>query len=116
MKIALYILATFLETGLGIHIFAQAFPKREYMGKKQIAAEGILISVLIVVSCSFWNFYGLFENRASLQEILVESSLGIILCFVIQKVKTKGKNEKNCVPARNRESLFLTLRGPMPTV
>ena len=98
MKIALYILATFLETGLGIHIFAQAFPKREYMGKKQIAAEGILISVLIVVSCSFWNFYGLFENRASLQEILVESSLGIILCFVIQKVKTKGKNEKNCVP------------------
>ena len=45
MKIALYILATFLETGLGIHIFAQAFPKREYMGKKQIAAEGILISV-----------------------------------------------------------------------
>ena len=71
--------------------FAQAFPKREYMGKKQIAAEGILISVLIVVSCSFWNFYGLFENRASLQEILVESSLGIILCFVIQKVKNKRK-------------------------
>lgn len=98
MKIALYILATFLETGLGIHIFAQAFPKREYMGKKQIAAEGILIVALILVSCSFWNFYGLFENRASLQEIFVESSLGIILCFVIQKVKTKGKNEKSCVP------------------
>lgn len=47
MKIALYILATFLETGLGIHIFAQAFPKREYMGKNQIAAEVVLISVLI---------------------------------------------------------------------
>ena len=33
MNIALYILATFLETGLGIHIFAQALPKRECMGK-----------------------------------------------------------------------------------
>lgn len=50
MKIALYILATFLETGLGIHIFAQAFPKREYKGKKQKAAEVVLISALILVS------------------------------------------------------------------
>ena len=50
MKIALYILATFLETGLGIHIFAQAFPKREYKGKKQKAAEVVLISALIPVS------------------------------------------------------------------
>lgn len=98
MKIALYILATFLETGLGIHIFAQAFPKREYKGKKQKAAEVVLISALILVGCAFWNFYGLFENRVSLQEIFVESSLGFLLCFVIQKVKIKGKNEKSCVP------------------
>ena len=98
MKIALYILATFVETGLGIHIFAQAFPKREYKGKKQKAAEVVLISALILVGCAFWNFYGLFENRVSLQEIFVESSLGFLLCFVIQKVKIKGKNEKSCVP------------------
>ena len=57
MKIALYILATFLETGLGIHIFAQAFPKREYMGKKQIAAEVVLIRVLILVSYIFSVFF-----------------------------------------------------------
>ena len=99
MKIALYILATFVETGLGIHIFCPGFfQKREYKGKKQKAAEVVLISALILVGCAFWNFYGLFENRVSLQEIFVESSLGFLLCFVIQKVKIKGKNEKSCVP------------------
>ena len=52
MKIALYILATFLETGLGIHIFAQAFPKREYMGKKQIAADSGKLFILEFL----WSF------------------------------------------------------------
>lgn len=74
--------------------FCPGFSKREYKGKKQKAAEAVLISALILVGCSFWNFYGLFENRVSLQEIFVESSLGFLLCFVIQKVKIKGKNEK----------------------
>ena len=74
--------------------FCPGFSKKRIHGKKADSSGRHTDSVLIVVSCSFWNFYGLFENRASLQEILVESSLGIILCFVIQKVKTKGKNEK----------------------
>lgn len=90
MKIALYILATFLETGLGIHIFAQAFPKREYMGKKQIAAEVVLISVLILVSYIFSVFF--FHGKMKyIWEVLLGICFCFILCIITSRRKVQGK-------------------------
>lgn len=90
MKIALYILATFLETGLGIHIFAQAFPKREYIGKKQAVMEGILVIALILVSCSFAVFFisGKVDN---IEDIFPLSCFGVVLCIIICGLKVHGK-------------------------
>lgn len=88
MKIVLYILATFLETGIGIHIFAQAFPKREYMGKKQIAAEGILVIALMLVSYLFAVFF--FSGKMkNIWDVLP----GICFCFVLCVITCNRKEQ-----------------------
>lgn len=90
MKIALYILATFVETGLGIHIFAQAFPKREYKGKKQKAAEVVLISALILVSYIFSVFF--FHGKMKyIWEVLLGICFCFILCIITSRRKVQGK-------------------------
>ena len=63
------------------------------MGKKQIAAEGILIVALILVSCSLFGkfFMVIFENRASLQENFCGKFSGdyFMLCNTESKNKRK---------------------------
>lgn len=94
MKIILYVLASFLETALGIWSFVQTFPKRECMEKKHIVAEGILITELMLISYSFSAFYLFSEKMENLQEIFMAIYLLIILCFAIYRASIKGKMEK----------------------
>ncbi len=53
LKILLYGVATFLETGIGIWFFGKMFPKRERMERRHYFAEWVLYTSLIVTAYTF---------------------------------------------------------------
>ena len=63
LKILLYGVATFLETGIGIWFFGKMFPKRERMERRHYFAEWGLYTYMFVSSCAVLNLYILPENK-----------------------------------------------------
>lgn len=63
LKVLLYGIATFLETGIGIWFFGKMFPKRERMERKHYFAEWGLYTYMFVSSCAVLNLYMLPENK-----------------------------------------------------
>ena len=57
LKVLLYGLATFMETGIGVWIFGQMFPKRKLLEKKHYISKGVMYTLLFVggytLSCLF---------------------------------------------------------------
>ncbi|MED9968272.1 MAG: hypothetical protein UFJ18_16075 [Blautia sp.] len=63
LKVLLYGIATFLETGIGIWFFGKMFPKRERMERRHYFAEWGLYTYMFVSSCAVLNLYILPENK-----------------------------------------------------
>lgn len=59
LKVLLYGLATFMETGIGVWIFSQTFSERRIL-------EKILCSRMAVV---FFDFFGIYNFSVSLWQI-----------------------------------------------
>ena len=63
-KVILYGIAAFMETGIGIWIFGQAFPKREHMEKRHVFGEWLLFAIMTACAYSFPNtFCGIANER-----------------------------------------------------
>ena len=50
LKVLLYGVATFLETGIGIWFFGKMFPKRERMERRHYFAEWVFYILLIIAT------------------------------------------------------------------
>lgn len=57
LKILLYGLAAAMETGVGVWVFAQMFPRRDTMGKRQIVSAWIVYSLIMMSVYTFPRFY-----------------------------------------------------------
>ena len=88
LKVLLYGVATFLETGIGIWFFGKMFPKRERVERRHYFAEWGFYILLIIATCSFLDFYLDIEND-SIYIILL-----IVTCFLVFFLKVLKKREK----------------------
>lgn len=85
MKIILYALATFLETWLGIWIFAQAFPKRMRMERRHQVSEWILITTLVITTYSFTVYYCSFVDKKKFLWFLVVLYIFLLIGYLFYK-------------------------------
>ena len=60
LKVLLYGLATFMETGIGVWIFSQTFSERRILEKKYYVLEWLLYSLI---------FFGIYNFSVSLWQI-----------------------------------------------
>lgn len=94
LKVLLYGLATFMETGIGVWIFGQMFPKRKLLEKKHYISKGVMYTLLFVggytLSCLFWGKNNVEKLRNCF--IFLYISFGMIMCFY-KRIK---KNSRAC--------------------
>lgn len=57
LKVLLYGLASFLETGIGIWFFGEMFPKRKVLEKENYWSVGIIYGYMIITSIAFIDLY-----------------------------------------------------------
>lgn len=82
--VLLYGLAAFLETGIGIWIFGQVFPKREKMEKRHRFSEWMVFLGIILCLYSFPNFFwGITNKKRYICSLIIIHTviLGIYLIF-----------------------------------
>lgn len=58
LKVLLYGLATFMETGIGVWIFSQTFSERRILEKKYYVLEWLLYSLIFFGIYNFLFHYG----------------------------------------------------------
>lgn len=58
LKVLLYGLATFMETGIGVWIFSQTFSERRILEKKYYVLEWLLYSLIFLEFIIFLFHYG----------------------------------------------------------
>lgn len=97
MKIILYALATFLETWLGIWIFAQAFPKRMRMERRHQVSEWILITTLVITTYSFTIYYCPFVDKKKFLWFLVALYIFLLIGYLFYKKSHLGEAENKWV-------------------
>lgn len=92
LKVLLYGLATFMETGIGVWIFGQMFPRRNILEKKHYISEGMMYTLLFIggytLSCLFWGKNNVEKLRNYF--IFFYISIGIIMCFY-KRIKKSSK-------------------------
>lgn len=95
----LYGIAAFMETGIGIWIFGQAFPKRERMEKRHICSEWLLFLGITLCSYSFPKlfFEKIRSNERYIWKLLAVDSLIIIIYAVYKAVKDNFGMKEPCV-------------------
>ncbi len=89
LKVLLYGIATFLETGIGIWFFGKMFPKRERMERRHYFAEWILYTILMITACTFPTaFFKLKdEEQYTNMVMLVYCAFLVIYIGVVWKKK-----------------------------
>lgn len=93
-KVILYAIAAFMETGIGIWIFGQAFPKRECMEKRHVFGEWLLFAVMTACAYSFPNtFWGIANEQKYIRNLII-LHLIIVLVYVITCLHRKQKKTK----------------------
>lgn len=95
----LYGIAAFMETGIGIWIFGQAFPKRERMEKRHICSEWLLFLGISMCAYTFPNLF--FEIKDSKKYIGNLLAAHMIVTIIYAAYKTKktawGKQEEDII-------------------
>lgn len=76
LKVLLYGLATFMETGIGVWIFSQTFSERRILEKKYYVLEWLLYSLI---------FFGIYNFSVSLWQIdkKIEKYVIKVICIYI---------------------------------
>lgn len=94
LKVLLYGIATFLETGIGIWFFGKMFPKRERMERRHYFAEWGFYTLLIIATCSFSNFYLDIEKDRVYIILLIVVCILIFFKVLERRKKFKQKDIK----------------------
>lgn len=80
LKVLLYGIATFLETGIGIWFFGKMFPKRERMERRHYFAEWVLYTSLIVTAYTFpKTFLELKDETQYMNSVIFIYFAGLII-------------------------------------
>ena len=80
LKVLLYGIATFLETGIGIWFFGKMFPKRERMERRHYFAEWVLYTSLIVTAYTFpKTFLKLKDEIQYMNSVIFIYFVGLII-------------------------------------
>ena len=80
-KLALYALAVFMETSIGIWIFGQVFPKRERMEKRHVFGEWLLFAVITLCAYSFPRLFWGIANEQNYVRYLILVHLILVLVY-----------------------------------
>lgn len=103
----LHVLATALETWLGIWVFSRVFDARNVMKKRHLFSEIILYTVLIFCTYSFPAFYYNVGKWRWYLPTLIIIALVILLCFLLYKVVGNQLGQREfCVI---RKVLFISM-------
>lgn len=92
LKMLLYVVATFMETAIGIWLFAKIYPKRRCMDTKHHVSEGALFTVIVSGIYSFPNFYFEINNKQKYLKIIVTFYAVVLLMFILNKFRRKAWN------------------------
>lgn len=89
LKVLLYGIATFLETGIGIWFFGKMFPKRERMERRHYFAEWILYTILMITACTFPTAFFKLKDEEQYTNIvmLIYCTFLVIYIGVVWKKK-----------------------------
>lgn len=95
----LYGIAAFMETGIGIWIFGQAFPKRERMKKRHICSEWLLFLGITMCVYTFPNlFFEIKDNKKYIGNLLAAHMIVTIIFAAYKTKKTAwGKQEEDII-------------------
>lgn len=95
----LYGIAAFMETGIGIWIFGQAFPKRERMEKRHICSEWILFFGIILCSYSFPKMLFEIKNIKKYIGNLLVAHIIVTIIYAVYKTRKAvwGKREADLI-------------------
>ena len=91
LKVLLYGLATFMETGIGVWIFSQTFSERRILEKKYYVLEWLLYSLIFFVKK---KGDGLKKNIIYRHDILVNRS---VLGWISIVVNDYSWEWNNCI-------------------
>ena len=78
LKVLLYGIATFLETGIGIWFFGKMFPKRERMERRHYLTEWGFYTFLMVTAYSFPSSFLELKNKKGYMNMVI-----IIYCVLL---------------------------------
>ncbi|MDC7286273.1 ATP-binding protein [Blautia schinkii] len=85
LKMLLYVVATFMETAIGIWIFAKMFPKRNCMQKKHHISEGVWFIIILAGTFNLLRYY-LKMNKGQLQvKIFAVVYISVLIAYIINK-------------------------------
>ena len=96
LKVLLYGLATFMETGIGVWIFGQMFPKRSMETEKDKTVWKIILIILLYFTAySFCGSY-LENNIETKKTILIILLVLVGICLIPDCVVKKNKKFSKC--------------------
>lgn len=92
-KVALYALAAFMETGIGIWLFGQVFPQRERLEKRHVFGEWALFAVITACAYSLpKTLWGIENERCYIKTLIIlHLSFVIIYGTIMHFKKQLGK-------------------------
>ncbi len=97
--VLLYGLAAFLETGIGIWIFGQAFPKRDKMEKRHRFSEWMMFLWITVCAYTFPNFYWGISNKEKYIGSLAAVHAAVVAVYMVYKIvrQQSGREETGVI-------------------
>lgn len=87
--VLLYSLAAFLETGIGIWMFSQVFPKREKMEKRHRFSEWIVFFWITLCAYTFPAFFWKIKNEKLYIRNLILIHVAVVSIYIICKISIK---------------------------
>ena len=97
-KLALYALAVFMETSIGIWIFGQVFPKRERMEKRHVFGEWLLFAVITLCAYSFPRlFWGIANEQNYVRNLALVHLILILVYVATGLLRKQNKTIRNVI-------------------
>ena len=95
---ALYALAAFMETSIGIWIFGQVFPKRKRMEKKHVFGEWLLFAFITACAYSFPNtFWGIANKQKHVRNLILVHLILVLFFVIIGLLRKQNRAKENAV-------------------
>ncbi len=97
-KLALYALAAFMETTIGIWIFGQVFPKREHLEKRHVFGEWLLFAVITLCAYSFPRlFWGIANEQNYVRNLILVHLILVLVYGVTGLLRKQDKTIRNAI-------------------